>query len=162
MCIKGVVNVQYTRGCMCTHTHTHTHTPNVTGNPILNNSPMGKIHICICQALWFFYNIWKESVYRFYLYKSSFPFFKLYPPARSLILNFHWPLITSLNICFVVQLLSHIRLFGRPWTAAHQASLSSSISWCLLKLRSIKSVMLSNHLILCHPLLLLASIFPIG
>ena len=47
-----------------------------------------------------------------------------------------------------------------PWTAACQASLSFTISWSLLKLMSIKSVMPSNHLILCHPLLLLPSIFP--
>ena len=47
-----------------------------------------------------------------------------------------------------------------PWTAAHQASLSSTISLSLLKLMSIKSVMPSNHLVLCHPLLLLPSIFP--
>ena len=49
--------------------------------------------------------------------------------------------------------------FGIPWTAAHQASLSITISWSLLKLMSIESVMPSNHLILCHPLLL-PSIFP--
>ena len=47
-----------------------------------------------------------------------------------------------------------------PWTAAHQASLSFTISWSLLKLMSIKSVMPSNHLILCHPHLLLPSVFP--
>src|SRR5574337_983619 len=47
-----------------------------------------------------------------------------------------------------------------PWTAAHQASLSYTISWSLLKFMSIESVMLSNHLILCWPLLLLPSIFP--
>ena len=47
-----------------------------------------------------------------------------------------------------------------PWTAAHQASLSINKSWSLLKLMSIESVMSSNHLILCHPLLLLLSIFP--
>ena len=47
-----------------------------------------------------------------------------------------------------------------PWTAAHQASLSFTISWSLLKLMSTKSVMPSNHLTLCHPLLLLPSIFP--
>ena len=57
-----------------------------------------------------------------------------------------------------VQLLSHVRLFATPWTAAHQASLSFPISRSLLKL--IESVMPSNHLILCHPLLLLPSIFP--
>ena len=47
-----------------------------------------------------------------------------------------------------------------PWTAAHQASVSITNSWSLLKLISIESVMPSNHLILCHPLLLLPSIFP--
>ena len=47
-----------------------------------------------------------------------------------------------------------------PWTAAHQASLSITISWSLLKLLSIESVMPSNHLFLCHPLLFLCSIFP--
>ena len=62
-----------------------------------------------------------------------------------------------------VQLLSHVQLFGllqTPWTAACQASLSIANSWSLLKLMSIESVMPSNHLILCHPLLLLPSIFP--
>ena len=59
-----------------------------------------------------------------------------------------------------VHLLSHVRLFVTPWTAAHQASLSNTKSWNLLKLMSIESVMPSTHLILCHPLLLLPSIFP--
>ena len=60
----------------------------------------------------------------------------------------------------VVQSLSSVRLFATPWTAARQASLSFTISWSLLKLMSIKSVMPSNPLILCYPLLLLPSIFP--
>ena len=51
-----------------------------------------------------------------------------------------------------VQLLSCVWLFAPPWTAAHQASLSVTNSWSLLKLMSIESVMPSNHLILCHPL----------
>ena len=51
-----------------------------------------------------------------------------------------------------VQLLSHVQLFASPWTVAHQACLSITNSWSLLKLVSIKSVMPSNHLILCHPL----------
>ena len=59
-----------------------------------------------------------------------------------------------------VQLLGCVRLFVTPWTAAHLASLSSINSWSLLKLMSIESVMPSNHLILCCPLLLLPSIFP--
>ena len=56
---------------------------------------------------------------------------------------------------YPVQLLSHVQLFVTPWTAAHQASLSITNSHSLLKLMSIGSVMPSNHLILCHPLLLL-------
>ena len=59
-----------------------------------------------------------------------------------------------------VQSLSHVQLFATLWTAALQASLSFTISQRLLNLMSIKSVMRSNHLILCHPLLLLPSIFP--
>ena len=59
-----------------------------------------------------------------------------------------------------VQLFSHVRLFATPWTAAHQASLSITNSQTLLKLMSIEPVMPSNHLIFCHPLLLLPSIFP--
>ena len=59
----------------------------------------------------------------------------------------------------VVQLQSHIQLFATPWTAAHQASLSFAVSWSLLKLMSIESVMPSNHLI-PSCLLLLPSIFP--
>ena len=59
-----------------------------------------------------------------------------------------------------VQSLSHVRLFATPWTVAHQASLSITDSWSLLKLMSIESVMPSNHRILCHPLLLPPSVFP--
>ena len=67
-------------------------------------------------------------------------------------------------ICFIytasVQSLSCVCLFVTPWTTARQASLSITNSRSLLKLMSIESVMPSNHLILCHPLLLLPSIFP--
>ena len=59
-----------------------------------------------------------------------------------------------------LQSLSLVRLFVTPWTAAHQASLSITNSWSLLKLMSIESVMTSNHLILCYPLLFLPSILP--
>ena len=57
-------------------------------------------------------------------------------------------------------MLSHVQLFEIPWTVAHQASLSNTNSQSLLKLMSIKSVMPSNHLIICHPLFLLPSILP--
>ena len=63
-------------------------------------------------------------------------------------------------VSLVVQLLSHVWLFVTPWTAAHQASLSFTNSQTLLKLMSIESVMPSNHLIFCFPLLFLPSIFP--
>ena len=59
-----------------------------------------------------------------------------------------------------VQSLNHVQLFAIPWTAAHQASLSITNSQSLLKLMSTESVIPSNHLILCHCLLLLPSIFP--
>ena len=60
----------------------------------------------------------------------------------------------------LVQSLSCVRLFVTPWTAAHQASLSITNSWSMLKLTSIESVMPPNHLIFCRPLLFLPSIFP--
>ena len=68
-------------------------------------------------------------------------------------------LYKSLN-CLIVQLLSCVWLSATPWTVAHQASLSFTISWSLLTLMSIELVMPFNHLILVHPLLLLLSIFP--
>ena len=65
----------------------------------------------------------------------------------------------TLYLHYSVQALSWVKLFATPWTAAHQASLSFTISWSLLKLMSFESLMPSNHLSLCHPLLL-PSIFP--
>ena len=59
--------------------------------------------------------------------------------------------LDNVNI-FVVQLLSHAQLFVTSWTAAHQASLSFTVSWNVLKLMSIVLKMPSNHLILCHPI----------
>ena len=60
----------------------------------------------------------------------------------------------------VVQLVSCVWLFVTPWTTAHQAPLSSTVSWSLVKFMFIESLMPSNHLILCSPLLLLPSVFP--
>ena len=65
------------------------------------------------------------------------------------------------SIIQLIQLLSRVWLFVKPWTAARQASLSITNSQSLPKLMPIESVMPSNHLILCHPILLLPSIFPI-
>ena len=61
----------------------------------------------------------------------------------------------------VVWLLSHVQLFATPWTAIYQASLFFTISQGLLKLMSIESVMPSNYLVLCRPLLLMPPVFPI-
>ena len=85
-------------------------------------------------------------------FQGSTPHF---PPGYS-------PLVFFLQVLIVqsVQLLSGVRLFVTPWTAARQSSLFITNSEILLKLMSIESVMPSNHLILCRPLLLLPSIFP--
>ena len=63
-------------------------------------------------------------------------------------------------VAVIVQLLSCVHLLVTPWAAARQAPLSFTISWGLFKFMSIELVVLSNHLILCCPLLLLPSIFP--
>ena len=70
--------------------------------------------------------------------------------------------LISIQIIVTVQLLTCVWLFATPGTTAHQASLSFTIFWSLLKFMSIESVMLSDHLNLCHPLLLLPSIFTSG
>ena len=67
---------------------------------------------------------------------------------------------TFTDIVVVVQLLSRARLFATPWTVACQVSLSFTISWSFLKLVSTESVIPSNRLVFCHPLLLLPSRFP--
>ena len=67
---------------------------------------------------------------------------------------------TYMYVFVVVQLLSHVWLLVTPWTAAYQASLSLTTSWSLPKFTFVESVMPSYHLILCHPLLYLPSIFP--
>ena len=77
--------------------------------------------------------------------------------------NFSFLIILTILLSMIfssVQSISHVRLFATPWTVAHQASLSIINSWSLLKLMSIESVMPTNHLILCCPLLLLPSISP--
>ena len=76
-----------------------------------------------------------------------------------------WTLLPdkAIKLFFVVVIvwsLSLVWLFVIPWTAVNQARLSSTVSWSLLKFMSIESVMLSNYLILCRPLLFLPSIFP--
>ena len=68
--------------------------------------------------------------------------------------------LTTCPAVVAVQLPSHVQLFATAWTVARQVSLSFTISWSLLKFLSTESVTLSNHLILCCPLLLSPSIFP--
>ena len=75
------------------------------------------------------------------------------PPSR-------WPQVASSFQLSSAQALTRVRLFETPWTAACQAPLSITNFRSLLKLMTIASVMPSNHLILCRPLLLLLSIFP--
>ena len=78
--------------------------------------------------------------------------------------HFDWHLLPPPNQVIFrfssVQSLSHFQLFQTPWTAACQVFLSITNSWSLLKLKSTELVMPTNHLILCHPLILLPSIFP--
>ena len=87
-----------------------------------------------------------------------------HPPSPAVSTNLFSMSISLFMLCIrfvvVVELLSHVRLLASPWTAASQDSSSFTISWNLLKLMSIESVMTSKHLILCCPPLLLPSIFP--
>ena len=93
--------------------------------------------------------IWKQKCMSKNLSGTSIGSFYLVQDVWLLIRNYE---------TFAVQSLSHVRLLATPWTAACQPSLSSTISWSLLKF--IELIMPSNHLILCCPLLLLPSIFP--
>ena len=80
-----------------------------------------------------------------------------------ILFNNKWARCFQEAVCMLfssVQSLSCVRLLVTPWTAACEASLSITNSWSLPKLTSIESVIPSSHLILCHPLLLLPSIFP--
>ena len=85
-------------------------------------------------------------------------------PARLCLHALPFLAVTTLASSFLlpssVQSLSRVWLFAAPWTAAHQASLSITNSWSLIKRMSIELVMPTNHLTLCHPLLLLPSLFP--
>ena len=89
---------------------------------------------------------------------TSFPFDLKCCPFSMHINHFTVATILAAFICCSITIMTDF--FVTPWTAAHQASLSFSSSWSLLKLMSIKSVTPSNHLILCRPLLLRPSIFP--
>ena len=97
---------------------------------------------------------------RYKCHKSKFNINRKAVLRIKLLLIVFYPVWMRLYPMFVVvQFPSHVQLFVTPWTAAHQASLSFTISQSLLKLMSIESMMPSNHLILCHRLLLLPSVF---
>ena len=92
-------------------------------------------------------------------HEGSIPITEITSAKAHLLISSPWGLGFQ-HMDYVVQSLSRVQLFATPWTAACQASLSFTISWSLLKFMSIESVMLFNHLILCHSLFLLPSIFP--
>ena len=109
----------------------------------------------------------KKKSYYLPLWRSHIPLaFGIFPDQISNPCPLHWqvnsyPLYLQWSTHFSsVQSLSRVWLLATPWTAVHQASQSITNSWSLLKLMSIELVMPSTHLILCHPLLLLPSIFP--
>ena len=114
-----------------------------------------RICMCVCAYIWknigimpFFTKYWLNQIY----------FDTLINVKAAL--WFKCVVWYMLLFALVVQLLSRVRLFVTPWTAALQASLSITISLSLLKLMPIELVVSSNHLIHCHALLLLPSIFP--
>ena len=114
-------------------------------------SPCILIHFSFLVWSWWFFSL-----------RSSGCLFSVscQKPKDSILFNDQWAEISIILFSQSVQLFSHVQLFATPWTAAGQASLSITNSQSLPKLMSIKSVMPSSHLILCHPLLLLPSIFP--
>ena len=95
------------------------------------------------MLLWTFHSWEKKSLHRHCLIIS---------------VPYNWYRLSILHVV-VAQLLSHIWFFATPWSVAHQTSLSFAVSQSLLKFLSVESVILSSHLILCHALLLLPSIF---
>ena len=101
-------------------------------------------------------------VISYILFRQSLPWqLPLLPPSPANHQgHFSWCMIIEFNTFHSIQSLSRVQLFATPWTAARQASLFIINSRSLPKLMSIESVMPSNHLILCRPLLLLPSIFP--
>ena len=89
----------------------------------------------------------------------SLPIFVKCEPVASTRIAVQWKKQQRIQFSSV-QLLSHVQLFVTPWTTAHQESLSITNFWSLSKPMTIETVMASNHLVLCGPLLLLPSIFP--
>ena len=131
---------------------------------------MWKQHKCLLIDEWI-KNMWYKYTVEYYsaIKKNEIvPFaakwrdLEIIIPSRVRQIPYHITYLWNLKYDTVQSIQSLIRvwLLVTPWTAAHQASLSITNSWSLLKLMCIESVMPSNHLILCCPLLLLLSVFP--
>ena len=103
--------------------------------------------------------MWLVKVLPFKMY-WCFPLELLIPLKLNYLFSVEYKLTSAVQFSSVVQSLSRVQLFATPWTATHQASLSITNSQSPPKPMSIESVMPSNHLILCRPLLLLPSIIP--
>ena len=106
------------------------------------------------SVLKLFISIWVENCYTFKGQSFENGLFYIFQAIGSIFVA------KAIEYKGSVQLLSCVQLFVAPWTAACQASLSITNSWSLLKFMSIELVMPSNHLSLCHPLLLLPSVLP--
>ena len=155
---RGESEKKFWRGCPRTaqegwHGNFHScdfliHVMDVCSSKILSHQWILFVQVsCLCNHIWF---VWS---------------FIDVPIIGNVLIVSRWILISMCQLCSShqfssVQSLSHVQLFVTSWTAARQASLSITNSQSLLKLMSIVSVMPSNHLILCRPLLLLPSIFP--
>ena len=147
------IAISSSRGSSQPRDRIHVSCVSCTGRRILYHWATREAHIYPCV----YHMILKSSVYLMYL-KNCFMASRIVLQvgfSKKQILR-----QTSFFSFVVAQSLSRVWLFGIPWTAAHQASLSFTIPWSLLKLMSIELMMPSNHLIVCHPLLLLSSIFP--
>ena len=114
-----------------------------------------------CFVFLFFCEIWIDPCCSFSFYSLAFWPLNYFAPLCYIKVIFLDSPFRLTNVSFSsVQSLSHVRLFATPWITARQASLSITNSRSSLKLMSIESVMSSSHLILCHPLPLLSSLFP--
>ena len=112
-----------------------------------------KVHSTMFLGCWTLSDWWPRAITRHPWESSKLCLLK---SLSMTVASLYW----RTKLACSVQSLIRAQLFVTPWTAACQASLSITNSWSLLKLMSIESVMPYSHLILCHPLLLLASIFP--
>ena len=113
--------------------------------------------LCIIQKICFL--VWAFNKFRFKIIISMYALLP-FPNCLGFVLVGIFSSFLLLFNYFLMPILSYIWLFGTPWTAVHQPSPLINNFRDLLKLMTIKSVMPSNHLVLCHPLLLLLSIFP--